>query len=80
VVQVGPLSLRFITLLILAALALFYLAQSSQSATKNYKVRELELTKQGLKEENERLEIETLRLKSLAEAQKIINSGLEAPK
>ncbi|MBI3260924.1 hypothetical protein HYZ64_00945 [Candidatus Berkelbacteria bacterium] len=79
-VQVGPLSLRFITLLILAALALFYLAQSSQSATKNYKVRELELTKQGLKEENERLEIETLRLKSLAEAQKLTNSGLEAPK
>lgn len=79
-VQVGPLSLRFITLLILAALALFYLAQSSQSATKNYKVRELELTKQGLHEENERLEIETQRLKSLTEAQKLTNSGLEAPK
>ena len=72
-VQIGPLSLRFITLLILAALALFYLAQSSQSATKNYKVRELELTKQGLSEENERL-------KSLTGVQKLQNSGLEAPK
>ncbi|MBI3495523.1 hypothetical protein HY065_02760 [Candidatus Berkelbacteria bacterium] len=31
-----------------ASLALFYLAQSSQSATKNYKAREFELKKQGL--------------------------------
>lgn len=79
-VQIGPLSLRFITLLILAALALFYLAQSSQSATKNYKVRELDLTKQGLAEENDRLKIETLRLKSLNEVQNGQNSGLEPPK
>lgn len=67
-------------MLILAALALFYLAQSSQSATKNYKVRELDLTKQGLQEENDRLKIETLRLKSLNEVQKLENSGLEQPK
>lgn len=66
-IKIGPLSLQFITVIILAALALLYLAQSTQSASKNYKVRELEDKKIILQEENERLEIESTRLKSLNE-------------
>ena len=66
-IKVGPLSLQFITVIILAALALLYLAQSTQSASKNYKVRELENRKVMLEQENERLEVESIRLKSLNE-------------
>lgn len=69
VVQIGPLSLRFITLIMLAAVALFYLAQSTQSATKRYTVRELELQKDDLSKEKDRLNIEATRLKSLPEIQ-----------
>ena len=72
-IKIGPLSLKFITLIILAAVALFYLAQTTQSATKTYKVRELRLKKEKLKEKNQRLEIEAIRLESL----KQISQGLE---
>lgn len=71
-IRIGPLSLRFITLIILAAVALFYLAQTTQSATKTYKIRELRLQKEALTEESRRLEIEAIRLKSLKE----ISQGL----
>lgn len=63
--SVGPISVKVLTILILAAAALFYLAQTTQSATKNYKLRELEIQKTQLKEENERLQVESIRLKSL---------------
>lgn len=66
-VRIGPLSLKFITLLIFAALTLFYLAQSTQSATKKYQLRELQVTQSQLEEDRETLEAEALRLKSLKE-------------
>lgn len=66
-VKIGPLSLKFITLLIFAALTLFYLAQSTQSATKKYQLRELQVTQSQLEEDRETLEAEALRLKSLKE-------------
>lgn len=66
-IKIGPLSLQFITVIILAALALLYLVQSTQSASKNYKFRELEDKKIELQQENERLQIESTRLKSLNE-------------
>lgn len=69
VVQVGPLSLRFMTLIMLAVVALFYLAQSTQSATKKYTVRGLDNEKQELTKEKDRLQIEATRLKSLQQIQ-----------
>ncbi|MCL5795490.1 MAG: FtsL-like putative cell division protein [Patescibacteria group bacterium] len=66
-IKIGPLSIQFVVIIILAALALLYLAQSTQSATKNYQIRELEDQKSKIEEENKRLEIETVRLKSLNE-------------
>lgn len=69
VVQIGPLSLRFMTLVMLAAVALFYLAQSTQSATKTYKVQELRQEKDSLTKEQDRLQIEATRLKSLQQIQ-----------
>ncbi|OIP04736.1 hypothetical protein CO101_00035 [Candidatus Berkelbacteria bacterium CG_4_9_14_3_um_filter_39_23] len=73
VVKIGPLSLKFVTLLIFAAVTLFYLAQTTQSATKTYKIRELRLQKESLQEESKRLEVEAVRLQSL----KNISQGLE---
>ena len=55
------------TVVLLALAALFYLAQSSESATKRYKVFELEQEQSKLNEENEWLKTESLRLKSLQE-------------
>ena len=71
--KIGPLSLSFVTIIILAGLSLFYLAQSTQSATNNYKVRELEDKKTQLQEESKRLEVEAVRLKSINE----IKNGTE---
>jgi len=75
-VKIGPLSLKFITLLIFAALTLFYLAQSTQSATKKYQLRELQVTQSQLEEDRETSEAEALRLKSLKEIETKIE-GLE---
>ena len=69
VVHVGPLSLRFITIIMLSGVALFYLAQSTQSATKRYTVRELELKKEDMQKDKNRLSIEATRLQSLQEIQ-----------
>jgi len=64
-VSVGPLTLRFITIIIIAALCILYLAQSTQGATQNYELRELEQTKRELEKENERLGVEAVRLQAL---------------
>lgn len=73
-IKIGPLSLQFITIIFLAILALFYLAQSTQSATTNYKARELEDQRDRLEKEAKRLEIEVIRLKSLNE----IKNGVQS--
>ena len=64
-ISIGPLTLRFITIIIIAALCILYLAQSTQGATQNYKLRELEQSKQDLERENERLEVEATRLQAI---------------
>lgn len=61
----GPLTLRFITIIIIAALCILYLTQSTQGASKNYKLQELEQTQAELQKENERLQIESVRLQAL---------------
>jgi hypothetical protein len=53
------------TLIMLAIVALFYLAQSTQSATKSYSIRELELQKDDLGKQKDRLDIEAARLQSI---------------
>lgn len=64
-VSIGPLTLRFITIIIVALLCILYLAQSTQGAMQNYQLRELEQTKKDLQKENERLDIEATRLQAL---------------
>lgn len=72
----GPLSLRFITIIIIAALCILYLAQSTQGATKNYELRELEYRQAELEKENERLGVEATRLQAL----QVIDDNLEKQK
>ncbi|MCL5407737.1 MAG: hypothetical protein M1429_04575 [Patescibacteria group bacterium] len=65
--KVGPVSLKFITVALLAIAALFYLAQSAQSSTFKYKIMELEDQKSKVQTDVNQLEVESARLKSLNE-------------
>lgn len=66
---VGPVSIKIITILLVAAFALFYLAQSTQSAARNYNIYELQNQKEKLDREKNELELEAIRLKSLSKIQ-----------
>ncbi|MCX6811771.1 MAG: hypothetical protein NT039_03715 [Candidatus Berkelbacteria bacterium] len=63
----GPVSLKFITIAILAALTLLYLGVANGSATKGYSLKALEEEKTKIEAQNERLEVEAARQKSLKE-------------
>src|SRR3990167_9586269 len=65
--QIGPVSLKFITIALLAIAALFYLAQSAQTSTFKYKIMELETQKSKIQTDVKQLEVESARLKSLSE-------------
>lgn len=64
-IQLGTVSLKFVFIGLLAAVALLYLAQSTQSATRANEFRLLEVEKKSLEHDRERLEIEANRLRSL---------------
>lgn len=67
VLHVGPLSLRFITLIIFAALALFYLAQTTQSATTSYNIQALTRDREKFGKDLDELKTQELRLRALNE-------------
>lgn len=64
-VRFGQVSLKFMMVGLLAAVALLYLAQSTQSASRTYELRHLEEERKDLLIEKERLEVESIRLRSL---------------
>ncbi|MBI2589978.1 hypothetical protein HYW32_03095 [Candidatus Berkelbacteria bacterium] len=76
-VQLGPVSLRILTIASLASLLLFYLAQTTQSATRSYEVQALEQKKQELLDEVERLDLESQRLQSLGSIQQGLGDELK---
>lgn len=65
VLHIGPLSLRFITLIIVAAMALFYVAQVTAGATGAYDLRAAQLNADKLKDNLEQLQTDALRLQAL---------------
>jgi len=65
--KIGPISLKFITIALIAIAALFYLAQSAQTSTFKYKIMELEDQKSKVQTDVKQLEVESARLKSLGE-------------
>lgn len=77
-ITLGPTATKFITVILVAVAALFYLVQQTQSATKNYRLQEKKDEKQELIKESERLKIEAVRLQSLENTAKGAESlGLE---
>jgi len=74
-ITIGPNAIKFVTIAIFAILALVYLAQSTSGANRSVVVRDLSDKKAALQLEQERLEVEQTRLKSLKE----IDSGVEKP-
>lgn len=69
-VQFGQISLKFMFVGLLGALALLYLAQSTQGASRSYQLRALEDERKELRIERERLQVEAIRLRSLDGLQK----------
>ena len=75
-IALGPLSFRFVTIALLSVLALFYLIQSSQGESGRLRANELKVEQERLDDERKRLELESIRLRSLHEIKKY-NSSME---
>ena len=74
----GPNSVKVLVIVMFAVFSLFYLSQSSQSATRNYIVSDLEEQNKDNVAEKERLEVEANRLKALSLIQeKATQNGME---
>lgn len=65
--KVGPVSIKFVTIALIAVGALFYLAQSTQASAQKYKINQLSDAKNQLEAQSKDLEVEAVRLKSLNE-------------
>ena len=65
--KIGPVSVKFITIALLAIAALFYLAESSQASSQKYKIMQLQDAKNQVEANSKDLEVEAARLKSLNE-------------
>jgi len=72
---IGPTAIRFVTVVIIAILAVVYLSQSTAGAGRSVKLREIEGKKSEMILERERLQTEQTRLKSLREIDKGVNGG-----
>ncbi len=64
-VSVGPVAIKFITIVIIALLTIVYLVQSTRGATQQLKLTGIEEHKKELQNERSEIELETIRLKSL---------------
>ena len=65
--KLGPITLRFITIALIAMAALFYLAQSTQASTFKYKIMDLQDQQTQAQTDVKQLEVESARLQSLNE-------------
>jgi len=66
-ITIGPNAIKFITLTVIAVLAVVYLSQSTAGAGRSVNLREIQDSKDNLMLEKERLEAEQTRLKALKE-------------
>jgi cell division protein FtsL len=65
VMSLGPSTAKIIGVVLLAMVALFYLAQTTQGATRSYTVQDLETKKQEIQAAKDDLQLEAVRLNSL---------------
>jgi hypothetical protein len=63
--NVGPVSLTFITILLGFVLSLFYLTQSNKIATRGYQIAKLQSTRTELLASQDQLQVEAARLQSI---------------
>ncbi len=70
-IKFGPITLSFLTIILLTIISLFYLVQSNQISMKAFILRDLQNKKTEALAEYERLSVEAARLKSLQK----INEG-----
>lgn len=79
IVRDGFLSSRMIGFILLALLALLYIAQSSQGATKEIKVQSLRSQIETIEQDNKQLELEAARAQALSTVEKSVpDAGLES--
>jgi len=64
-IVIGPSAIKFVTLTIVAVLAVVYLSQSTAGANQSIQVRDIQSAKDRLGLEEERLQAEQTRLQSL---------------
>lgn len=75
----GPVSLQFVTIVLLAMFSLMYLLQNNQLTTQGYKVAQLKNEQVDLLQENEKYQVEAARLQSLdAIKDRVKNLEMEA--
>jgi hypothetical protein len=68
--KVGPISLNFVTIIIIALVTLFYLAQTQIGTAKKSQISELSKQKQELGREIEQLEVEAAKGRSIINIKK----------
>ena len=78
-IVIGPNAIKFVTLTIIAILAVVYLSQSTAGASKSLQIRDIEAKKNDLTLEKERLESEQTRLKSLKEIDNTVDKSNLTP-
>lgn len=72
-IVIGPSAIKFITLTVIAVLAIVYLSQSTAGASRGIEVGKIQAAKDGLTLQEESLSAEQNRLKSLSS----IDSGTQ---
>ena len=76
--QVGPVSLNFLTVVIISILALFYLVQSQVASAKYNQIKELEVARNEVIGQNEALQIHTTTANSIENIKQTADSlGME---
>ena len=76
--SLGPVSIKLIIIVLLIVFSFFYLSQSSQSATRNYVISDLQDQKEKMEAAKAQLEVDGNRLKALSLIQdKAKEKGME---
>lgn len=68
--KLGPISLNFVTLIIIALITLFYLAQTQMSTGKKSQIRDLVKEKRELQRDLASLEVEAAKARSMVNLEK----------
>ncbi len=77
--KLGPMSIKFVTIALMAIVGCFYLSQSAQASSQKYQIMQTASIKQELESKTKDLEVEAARLKSLTEIKKTVQNDNYEP-